>query len=163
MGKGLEDLRMLKDAEFVADGIWRQVGNWQAFDRNTVGEQLVRAADSIGANLAEAYGRFHYGEKLRFLYYARGSLFETKYWLNRTSSRNLLPIEDIDDYAKQLSGLARQINTFANSIKQQRKTNSNTASLTIKETEADYQTNPNGTNIFNDDELIWIESISSNL
>ncbi|GIV44793.1 MAG: hypothetical protein KatS3mg035_1916 [Bacteroidia bacterium] len=32
-----------------------------------MGDQFVRATDSIGANIAEGYGRFHYLEKLKFL------------------------------------------------------------------------------------------------
>ncbi len=84
MALKFEELRVLQAAEAVADGIWRQVVRWGSFARDTVGKQMARAGDSIGANIAEAYGRFHYGEKLQFLYYARGSLFETKYWLNNT-------------------------------------------------------------------------------
>ena len=90
------------------------------FIRNTVGEQLVRTADSIGANIAEGYGRYHYGEKLRFLYFARGSLYETKYWLNRCSKRNLMAKASTQKYNEQLNGLARQINAFAASLKSQK-------------------------------------------
>ena len=117
MGTSLEDLRILQDAEMVADGIWREVAMWKNFERDVVGGQLVRAADSIGANIAESFGRFHYGEKLTFLYYARGSLFETKYWLNRTRERKLLALEQVATYADQLTGLARQLNRFAKSLK----------------------------------------------
>jgi four helix bundle protein len=85
----LEELRVLQTAEQVADGVWRQVAIWDQFARKVVGEQMARAADLIGANIAEAYGRYHYGEKLQLLYYARGSLYETKYWLNRASQRSL--------------------------------------------------------------------------
>ena len=70
-----EDLRVLKAAEEIADSIWKRVVRWEEFARDVVGKQLARAADSIGANIAEAFGRFHFGEKLQFLYFARGSLF----------------------------------------------------------------------------------------
>ncbi len=90
MGTAFEDLRVLQSAEEVADGIWGQVVEWKSFAKDVVGGQLARAADSIGANIAESFGRFHYGEKLQFLYYARGSLFETKYWLNRALKRKLM-------------------------------------------------------------------------
>ncbi|MCB0211362.1 MAG: four helix bundle protein, partial [Anaerolineae bacterium] len=89
MGIELEDLRVLQSAESVADEVWKFVVSWDKFARDVVGGQLARATDSIGANIAESFGRFHYGEKLKFLYYARGSLFETNYWLNRSSKRNL--------------------------------------------------------------------------
>jgi four helix bundle protein len=117
----LEELRVLQVAEQTADGLWERVMNWEAFTRDTVGKQMARAADSIGANIAEAYGRFHYGEKLQFLYYARGSLFETKYWLNRAKARNLLSSADAADYAAQLTRLARQLNSFAADLKSQRR------------------------------------------
>jgi len=50
MAMELEELRVLKDAEAVADGIWKLVVKWEPFARDVVGGQLARAADSIGAN-----------------------------------------------------------------------------------------------------------------
>src|SRR5262245_361303 len=93
MASGTENLRVLQMAEQVADEAWREVMQWELLARDTVGKQLVRAVDSIGANIAESVGRFHYGEKRQLLYYARGSLFEAKYWLNRCQARNLLTPE----------------------------------------------------------------------
>ena len=80
MALKFEDLEVLKAAEEVADETWGFVLKWGSFARDSVGNQMVRSADSIGANISEAYGRYHYGEKLQFFYFARGSLFETKYW-----------------------------------------------------------------------------------
>ncbi|MGC8779438.1 MAG: four helix bundle protein [Anaerolineae bacterium] len=115
-----EELRVLQAAEVIADAIWQQVMRWKPFERDTIGAQLARAADSIGANVAESYGRFHFGEKLQFLYYARGSLFETKYWLNRTATRDLIPSVQVQDYMMQLTDLARQLNNFSTTLKSQR-------------------------------------------
>jgi four helix bundle protein len=132
-----EELRVLQVAEQVADGLWRQVMQWEVFARDTVGKQMTRAADSIGANIAEAYGRYHYGEKLQFLYYARGSLFESKYWLNRASARHLLPSADAADYTMQLTDLARQLNSFAADLKTQRHRGS-AQPKAVRETGAEY-------------------------
>ena len=63
---------------------------WSPFARDTVGQQLVKAADSIGANIAESAGRFHPNDVIRFLYYARGSLRETRFWLKRAIHRHLI-------------------------------------------------------------------------
>lgn len=120
MNVAFEDLEVLKTAESVADEVWKHVMAWGSFARDTVGKQLTRAADSTGANIAEAFGRFHYGDKLKFLYYARGSLFETKYWLNRTLVRGLLPKNIAQDYGSHLSTLAHQLNTLAKITKKQR-------------------------------------------
>jgi four helix bundle protein len=120
MATGMEDLRVLREAEGVADGIWTHVSRWEEFERDTVGKQLTRAVDSVGANIAESYGRFSYGEKLQFLYYARGSLFETKYWINRARVRDLLPVDDAERYSVKLTDLVRQLNSFAANLKTQR-------------------------------------------
>jgi four helix bundle protein len=70
-----EDLRVLKSAEEIADSIWKRVVQWDDFAKDVVGKQMARSADSIGANIAESFGRYNFGEKLQFLYYSRGSLF----------------------------------------------------------------------------------------
>jgi four helix bundle protein len=136
-----EELRVLRVAEGVADGLWERVMQWDAFARDTVGKQMARAADSIGANIAEAYGRFHYGEKLQFLYYARSSLFETKYWLNRAKTRKLLQPADAAAYAEQLTDLARQLNSFASDLKSQRHGNKPQDKAT-RESTVDYTIEP---------------------
>lgn len=69
----LEETKVYNDAVAFAELIWEDVAAWNQFERDTVGNQLVRAADSIGANTAEGYGRFHFAERIHFLYYARGS------------------------------------------------------------------------------------------
>jgi four helix bundle protein len=58
------------------------VARWPRFERWSTGMQLVRAAGSIGANIAEAEGRWHGRDRAKFLLNARGSLFETKHWLD---------------------------------------------------------------------------------
>lgn len=115
-----DDLRVLRAAEGIADEVWRHVTKWDNFARDTVGGQLVRATDSIGANIAESFGRYHFGEKVQFLYYARGSLFEAKYWVNRSLSRQLIAKETAEQYAEKLSDLALQLNSFTKMIKDQR-------------------------------------------
>ncbi len=112
-----EDLRVLKSAEEIADSIWKRVVQWDEFAKDVVGKQITRSADSIGANIAESFGRYNFGEKLQFLYYSRGSLFETKYWLNRTQIRGLMNTQEVQEYVDGLTALARQLNTFTSGLK----------------------------------------------
>lgn len=159
MSTSFEDLRVLKSAEEIADAVWRRVSNWEDFSKDVVGKQIARATDSIGANIAESFGRFNFGEKLQFLYYARGSLFETKYWLNRAKARELMPHESVQDYTTQLSHIARQLNAFAESLKTQR---SDSKTKTIRELAAEYQVDlpedfPD-TSLFDESDLQWLQS-----
>ncbi len=161
MAMRFEELRVLQAAEAIADDIWQQVIHWDPFARDVVGKQLARAADSVGANIAEAFGRFHYGEKLQFLYYARGSLFETKYWLNRTLTRDLMPSAQAHDYVSLLTNLARQLNAFAGSLKAQRRGNG-AQPKAVREAATEYMINwPDHTpaSLFTEDELQWLQAI----
>jgi four helix bundle protein len=51
-----ENLRIYQLSERLADRVWESVSLWDGFAKDTVGKQLVRAADSIGANIAEGSG-----------------------------------------------------------------------------------------------------------
>jgi four helix bundle protein len=62
-----EDLRVFKWAELLADEIWDTVITWKYFERNTVGQQWVDEADSIGANIAEGAGRGTPNDNRRFI------------------------------------------------------------------------------------------------
>ena len=140
MGRGLKDLKVLKEAEEISDQIWNLTTGWEGMAREVVGVQLARAADSVGANIAEAFGRFHYLDKIRFLYYARGSLFETRFWLNRAESRLLIPSSDAEMLHDRLARMARQLNAFVRSLRNQ-SCSSHGAERSVRETTAcDYST-----------------------
>jgi four helix bundle protein len=154
-----ETLHVLQSAEQIADSIWKRVVSWDDFPKDAVGKQLTRAADSIGANIAEAYGRFHFGEKLQFLYFARGSVFETKYWLNRVLRRGLMPVDDVQEYATKITSLARQLNAFASSLRTER---TDEKQRTAKEYAARYFADISDDliqiQLFNDEEITRLES-----
>ncbi len=156
MATALEDLRVLQSAEGCADRIWKQVVQWDEFAKDVVGKQMARATDSIGANIAESFGRFNYGEKLQFLYYARGSLFETKYWLNRAKIRDLMSSSDVEEYISRLTEIAKQLNSFAESLKTQR-----TGGKTIRESTANYRVDlpeDSPEALFEENDLKWLQS-----
>ncbi len=156
----MEELRVLRMAEEIADSIWEQVAHWDGFAKDTVGKQIARAADSIGANIAEAFGRFHFGQKIEFLYYSRGSLFETKYWLNRAAQRNLFPPDTIQELNSQLTGLARQLNSYVKSLKVQQVGSSKVKRA--REAGDEYQLESSEDDVFDKGDLEWIESLISN-
>lgn len=116
----LEDLEVYRLAVRLADRVWEIVVKWPPFARDTIGRQLVRAADSIGANIAEAYGRFHYGERVQHLYYSRGSLYETRHWIHRSHTRGLISRPDHIDLFNQLNILGPKLNAYIASKKRQR-------------------------------------------
>ena len=42
-----------------------------------MGDQFLSATDSVGANIAEGFGRYHHPEFIRFLTFAKASIEET--------------------------------------------------------------------------------------
>ena len=111
-----EDLRVFQLAEKLADHVWNIVSQWEYFDKDTVGKQLVGSADSIGANIAEGAGRGTPADNKRFVRIARGSLYETRYWLRRAYDRNLLDVVKIDTIKAILDELAPSLNAYLKSI-----------------------------------------------
>jgi len=90
-----ESLRVYQLSEKLADQIWSIVLTWNVLARDTVGKQLIRAADSVGANIAEGTGRGTFVDNRRFVRIARGSLNETQHWLRRAYKRRLLSSKQI--------------------------------------------------------------------
>ena len=102
--------------EKLADDVWTIVLGWEHFARETVGRQLVSAADSIGANIAEGVGRGSYQDNRRFVRIARGSLNETKHWLRRAHRRGLLSAGTVEIVKPVVDELAPKLNAYLRSI-----------------------------------------------
>jgi four helix bundle protein len=112
----LKDLEVYQLSEKLSDFIWNIVINWDYFAKDTIGKQLVKASDSISANIAEGYGRYHYKDNKNFCYFARGSLEETKTWLRKSIRRGLInqtKNQELFDIVKKLPKL---LNSYIRSI-----------------------------------------------
>ncbi len=111
-----ENLRVYQLSENLADEVWETVFKWNNFARDTVGKQLVRSADSVGANIAEGEGRGSFQDNRRFVKIARGSLQETQHWLRRAFKRKLLTETQIEKLKPLISELAPTLNAYLRSI-----------------------------------------------
>jgi four helix bundle protein len=114
--KSFEDLVVYQLAERLGDEVWGIVGGWSYFARDTVGKQLVRAADSVGANIAEGCGRQSFNDNKRFVRIARGSLNETKHFLRRAYKRKLLDDGQVAKLKPLLDELFPRLNAYLRSI-----------------------------------------------
>ena len=112
----LEDLRVYTMAEELADLAWEAVRPWESFPKSTVGHQLVRAADSVGANIAEGYGRASPIDHQRFIRIARGSLYEVRHFLRRADKRKLLLREQKLPLQKLMKELLPALNAYLRSL-----------------------------------------------
>lgn len=76
--KGFEEMPVWQKAHELAVEIFHVSEHFPRKEDYGLTSQLRRAALSIPANIAEAFGRFHYRDKLNFYYNSRGSAHETK-------------------------------------------------------------------------------------
>ena len=112
----LEELKVYNEAMVLGEKVWTIVDEWKFFQKDTVGKQLVRAVDSIAANLSEGFGRYHFKEKKNFSYYSRGSLFETQTWLTKAHNRTLIKTEVFEAFLKELETHGKMLNGYIKSI-----------------------------------------------
>ena len=111
-----EDLEVYQLAEKLANEIWQIVKEWDYFTKDTVGKQIVRAADSVCANLAEGRGRYNDQDNRRFVKISRGSLYETISWLRLAYARQLLTTEQVNRFKPILDDLSPKLNAYLKSI-----------------------------------------------
>jgi len=110
----LDDLIVYQRAMDLGDIVWSTVKDWEYFAKQTIGRQLVRSADSVSANIAEGHGRYHYGDRRQFAYYARGSLYESETWLRKSATRQLIPPHLVKELNEQTGELGRILNGYIN-------------------------------------------------
>jgi four helix bundle protein len=112
----LEELRVYQSSMKLAEDVWSIVIKWDYFAKDVVGKQLIKAVDSVAANLSEGFGRYFYKEERQFCYYSRGSLYETKTWLTKASNRKLITNEEFEKFMKEINDIGVKLNNYINSI-----------------------------------------------
>jgi len=112
----LEELNVYNMSMDLGDKVWNIVDNWTIFQKDTLGKQLVRASDSVAANLSEGFGRYHYKDAKNFGYYSRGSLYETKTWLTKAYNRRFIDSSIFEQLIKDIDVIGIKLNNYINSI-----------------------------------------------
>ena len=102
--KDLEVYQLAKELSKIGWIIYQDL-DWQT--KKIMGDQFITSADSFGANIAEGYSRYHYLDKIKFFYNARGSLAEAAdYWLELLKERGKIIKEKNYQVYKEAAGKA---------------------------------------------------------
>jgi four helix bundle protein len=117
----LEELEIYNEAVSIANKIWESVICWNGFEKGTVGSQLCKAIESVGANIAEGYGRGSKIDNARFVKIDRASLFESKHWLIQANIRKLLPDDLFYESNERMENLIPRISAYINYLQEIRK------------------------------------------
>jgi len=87
----LPDLEVYRLARKFSAMAWEIYQRLTYQQRKVWGDQMLQAIDSVGANIAEGYARYHYLEKIRFYYISRASLSEgVEHWIDLGFERGLV-------------------------------------------------------------------------
>jgi len=112
MADSLKNLKVYQRALELSHIGWEIYTALPAPLRYDMGSQLIRAVDSIGANIAEGFGRYHYKDKIKFYYNARGSLWESKHWIYLLYKRELIQQSRFDHFIDKLNLTGKLLNGF---------------------------------------------------
>jgi four helix bundle protein len=80
-------------------------------------QQLLDAARSITANIAEGFGRFHYQENIQFCRQSRGSLSETMEHLITSYDENYIDKETLEKYNTKYKECLKELNGYVKYLK----------------------------------------------
>ena len=80
-------------------------------------DQIVRAARSSTANIAEGYGRFHYLDNAKFCSNSRGSCLEVLDHLITANDEGLVSREILDDGRKLVDNAVKILNGYMSYLK----------------------------------------------
>lgn len=112
----LQELNVYNSANSLAQKVWDIVIKWNIFERSTIGKQWITAADSVGANISESYGRYYFKDARLFLYFARGSLSESTTWLSKAYQRNLISEKEYQLLVNESKDLWIRLNNYIRTV-----------------------------------------------
>jgi four helix bundle protein len=111
--KNLEVYQLSRKLSAIA---WQIFSRMDFMDKKHIGDQFLRSVDSVGANIAEGYGRYHYLDKVRFYYNSRASHYEAfTHWLELMLEREKVSNAEFISISETALKLQVKLNNFISS------------------------------------------------
>jgi len=108
----LSDIESYRISFHLSNHIWDVVLNWSHLAQNTVGEQFIRASDSVSANIAEGFGRYGKKDKIRFYRISYASVMESLDWNEKARVRKIINKQQYDFIFNELQKLPKSIHSL---------------------------------------------------
>ncbi|MGH1365363.1 MAG: four helix bundle protein [Calditrichia bacterium] len=109
-----EKLRVYTSAKDISSKTWFAVNQSNISQNYYLINQLLRAIDSVGANIAEGCGRGSMADRRRMTIIARGSIYETKHWVRLALERAFLKEKAAREILIEIENLIPQLNAYIN-------------------------------------------------
>jgi len=115
----LDELDIYQKSKQISKYSWEIYSKFDFNTKMVIGNQWIKSIDSVGANIAEGFGRYHYLDKNKFNYNARGSLLEAIYWTQLLEERKLINSDEIAHLTLEFDELHPKLNKYISITKQQ--------------------------------------------
>jgi four helix bundle protein len=113
--RSFEDLECWKAARelriFVSEQI---ISKFPKEEKFTLTSQLKRSSRSVGDNISEGYGRFHYQENIQFCRIARGSLCESMNQVITSRDENYIDEDLLQQFRERFERTKAILNGYIN-------------------------------------------------
>lgn len=120
MKRDFTDLEIYRLAEGLIIDIYRVSKSFPKEEIYGITSQLRRAMVSVALNIAEGYGRYHFKDRVLFLYNSRGSLLEVKSLVLICFKLGFLKEKDKENLISKIDRLGVKINNFINYLKKRK-------------------------------------------
>lgn len=118
--KNFYDLEAWKKTHQLVMNIYNITNDFPKEEQFGLISQLRRAASSITANIAEGFERYHFNDKIRFYYQARGSVGEVQNFLILSKDLGVVSNENYFELEEKVNETRRLINGLIKSIEKQK-------------------------------------------
>jgi four helix bundle protein len=113
------DLEVWKKARILRNNITDLVKCFPAEEKYRLCDQIIRSSRSIGNNIAEGHGRFHYADAAKFLLNARGSAAGTIDHLYIAMDNNIIVEKVFNSFKEDCEESMKMINGYINFLRKQ--------------------------------------------
>lgn len=118
MATGLENLKIYQMAEQLEIDVYKITKGFPADEKYRSVDQLRRSSSSVTNNIAEAYNKRSFNEKIRILQdIAKSEAEETKRGLIRASKKNMADRKKLENLADKYTELLKAISGYIKFLK----------------------------------------------
>nr|WP_294947080.1 four helix bundle protein [uncultured Mucilaginibacter sp.] len=114
------ELETWKQARKIRQWVSKLTKSFPVEEKFRLTDQIVRSSRSIGNNLAEGHGRFHYQDNIRFCVFARGSLTETLDHLIVALDEEIITEECFESFKPDYESCLKLINGYIQYLKKKK-------------------------------------------
>jgi four helix bundle protein len=137
--KGFESLASYQHSLRLLKASYKLAESLPAHEKYNLADQIRRASLSVLLNIAEGYGRYHYLDRLRFFYIARGSLTEVLSAFIAANSLGYVDDAQLSWVRETETEAEKSLNGYIAFIRKQQQGGSEYGNKYVREEESEYR------------------------